>query len=184
MTETDSDEAGSSRRSEHRDPRSGTVDPCHVGANPDVCYPVALSGSVRRERVFAASFAGERVALHRGQSGAVRALEGRCAHRQVWPAAARSAGLPRVRRTASRHLRRHPGRRPGPARGHHHSEGPAIPQALGPPPSCRADERGDRHPTRNRRPWAWRRRCGVGRPPVEPPVLPPPGRRPRPHSSR
>jgi renierapurpurin 18,18'-hydroxylase len=54
-----------------------------TGINPDFWYPVAVSRSVRKEKTFAATFAGERIALYRGQSGAVYALEDRCAHRQV-----------------------------------------------------------------------------------------------------
>jgi renierapurpurin 18,18'-hydroxylase len=34
-----------------------------VGINPDFWYPVAVSGSVRRGKTFAARFAGERIAL-------------------------------------------------------------------------------------------------------------------------
>ncbi|MGW1787195.1 Rieske 2Fe-2S domain-containing protein [Streptomyces sp. NPDC002143] len=59
------------------------VDLRRVGANPDFWYPVALSGSVRSKRVLATAFAGERIALYRGESGTVHALEDRCAHRQV-----------------------------------------------------------------------------------------------------
>ena len=40
-------------------------------------------GSVRKNKTFAATFAGERIALYRGESGTVYALEDRCAHRQV-----------------------------------------------------------------------------------------------------
>jgi renierapurpurin 18,18'-hydroxylase len=54
-----------------------------AGINPDFWYPVALSASVRREKTFAARFAGQRIALYRGAGGAVYALEDRCAHRQV-----------------------------------------------------------------------------------------------------
>ncbi|MFI8292011.1 Rieske 2Fe-2S domain-containing protein [Streptomyces sp. NPDC085614] len=67
----------------HPDPRSDTVDLRRVGAHPDHWYPVALSRSVKRRRVIATAFAGERIALYRGNSGAVHALEDRCAHRQV-----------------------------------------------------------------------------------------------------
>jgi renierapurpurin 18,18'-hydroxylase len=80
---TDSGRAESSLRSEQRDADSGTVDLRRVGANPDFWYPVALSRSVRNKRPFATAFAGERIALYRGHSGAVYALEDRCAHRQV-----------------------------------------------------------------------------------------------------
>ncbi|MFJ9822816.1 Rieske 2Fe-2S domain-containing protein [Streptomyces sp. NPDC101160] len=54
-----------------------------VGANPDYWYPVALSREVRRGRAHATAFGGERIVLFRGASGAVHALEDRCAHRQV-----------------------------------------------------------------------------------------------------
>lgn len=54
-----------------------------VGINPNFWYPVAVSGSVSKNKTFAARFAGERIALYRGESGTVHALEDRCAHRQV-----------------------------------------------------------------------------------------------------
>src|ERR1700751_4740812 len=54
-----------------------------VGINPDFWYPVAVAASVPKEKTFAARFAGERIALYRGASGAVYALEDRCAHRQM-----------------------------------------------------------------------------------------------------
>ncbi|WP_149827300.1 aromatic ring-hydroxylating oxygenase subunit alpha [Streptomyces tailanensis] len=81
MTETDAD--GGGRPSGHRDPGPGTADLRRVGANPDFWYPVALSGRVCSRRVVATAFAGERIALYRGESGTVHALEDRCAHRQV-----------------------------------------------------------------------------------------------------
>jgi len=54
-----------------------------VGINPDFWYPVAVSGNVRKNKPFAARFAGQRIALYRGATGAVYALEDRCAHRQM-----------------------------------------------------------------------------------------------------
>jgi phenylpropionate dioxygenase-like ring-hydroxylating dioxygenase large terminal subunit len=54
-----------------------------IGANPDFWYPVALSRRLRPGRVVGTAFAGERIALYRGQTGAVYGLEDRCAHRQV-----------------------------------------------------------------------------------------------------
>jgi renierapurpurin 18,18'-hydroxylase len=64
--------------------RSGAIaDLRRTGINPDFWYPVAVSGSVRSGKTFAATFAGERIALYRGESGTVYALEDRCAHRQV-----------------------------------------------------------------------------------------------------
>jgi renierapurpurin 18,18'-hydroxylase len=54
-----------------------------VGINPDFWYPVAVSASVRKNKTFAARFAGHRIALYRGATGVVYALEDRCAHRQM-----------------------------------------------------------------------------------------------------
>src|SRR5947207_9316335 len=54
-----------------------------TGINPDFWYPVAVAAKVRKGKTFAARFAGERIALYRGESGTVYALEDRCAHRQV-----------------------------------------------------------------------------------------------------
>jgi renierapurpurin 18,18'-hydroxylase len=72
---------GAAHGSEHL---SGAVtDLRRIGINPDFWYPVAVSGRVRKEKTFAATFAGQRIALYRGASGTVYALEDRCAHRQV-----------------------------------------------------------------------------------------------------
>jgi renierapurpurin 18,18'-hydroxylase len=54
-----------------------------TGINPGFWYPVAVSASVRKNKTFAARFAGELIALYRGANGTVHALEDRCAHRQV-----------------------------------------------------------------------------------------------------
>ena len=54
-----------------------------VGAHPDYWYPLAWSHTLKRGKTLACRFAGEPVVLYRGQSGAVHALEDRCAHRQV-----------------------------------------------------------------------------------------------------
>ena len=54
-----------------------------IGAHPDHWYPMAWSEEVKRGKTLARRFAGEPVVLYRGQSGAVLALEDRCAHRQV-----------------------------------------------------------------------------------------------------
>ena len=72
-----------SARQEQVEPDSGAADLRRVGANPEFWYPVGLSRSVRRVQAFATAFAGERIVLYRGKSGAVHALEDRCAHRQV-----------------------------------------------------------------------------------------------------
>ncbi|GGJ91883.1 3-chlorobenzoate-3,4-dioxygenase [Streptomyces camponoticapitis] len=82
MTETESETAGNGLPSAHPSP-APVRDLRLVGANPDFWYPVALSKKVRRRRVLAATFAGERIALYRGDSGTVYAIEDRCAHRQV-----------------------------------------------------------------------------------------------------
>jgi renierapurpurin 18,18'-hydroxylase len=67
-----------------RDRQSGaTADLRRIGINPDYWYPVAASPSVPPKGTCAATFAGEQIALYRGQSGTVYALEDRCAHRQV-----------------------------------------------------------------------------------------------------
>ncbi|MDI2128306.1 aromatic ring-hydroxylating oxygenase subunit alpha [Yinghuangia seranimata] len=64
-------------------PPAGLPDLRRVGIHPDFWYPVAVSSAVRTGKTFAARFAGERIALYRGTSGTVYALEDRCAHRQV-----------------------------------------------------------------------------------------------------
>ena len=86
MTETLSTEDGTG--SAGRDPLPGrqpgaVADLRRTGINPDFWYPVAVARSVRKGKTFAATFAGERIALYRGESGTVHALEDRCAHRQV-----------------------------------------------------------------------------------------------------
>jgi phenylpropionate dioxygenase-like ring-hydroxylating dioxygenase large terminal subunit len=59
------------------------IDLRRTGINPDFWYPVAVASKVRKGKTFAATFAGQRIALYRGESGTVYALEDRCAHRQV-----------------------------------------------------------------------------------------------------
>jgi phenylpropionate dioxygenase-like ring-hydroxylating dioxygenase large terminal subunit len=54
-----------------------------VGAHPDHWYPVAWTPQVRRGKTLAVQFAGEPIVLVRTKSGALFALEDRCAHRQV-----------------------------------------------------------------------------------------------------
>lgn len=54
-----------------------------TGTNPDYWYPVAWSTDIKRGKVHACRFAGQPIALYRGQSGVIHALEDRCAHRQV-----------------------------------------------------------------------------------------------------
>ncbi|MGW0641126.1 Rieske 2Fe-2S domain-containing protein [Streptomyces badius] len=83
MTENRSDRIARGRPGEAPDLAPAPPDLRRIGANPNFWYPVALSRSVRKEGVAAAVFAGERIALYRARSGAVHALEDRCAHRQV-----------------------------------------------------------------------------------------------------
>jgi renierapurpurin 18,18'-hydroxylase len=54
-----------------------------VGAHPDYWYPVAWSDELKAGKVLGRRFAGEPIAIYRGSSGQVFALEDRCAHRQV-----------------------------------------------------------------------------------------------------
>jgi phenylpropionate dioxygenase-like ring-hydroxylating dioxygenase large terminal subunit len=59
------------------------VDLRRVGANPDHWYPVAWADELPVGRVLGRRFAGLPMALYRGKSGQLFALEDRCAHRQV-----------------------------------------------------------------------------------------------------
>ncbi len=54
-----------------------------VGAHPDYWYPLAWSDELKTGRTLGRRFAGQPIALYRGQGGQVFALEDRCAHRQV-----------------------------------------------------------------------------------------------------
>src|SRR5579859_5363097 len=54
-----------------------------TGANPDYWYPLAWSHEIKPGKSLACRFAGSPIVLYRGRSGAVHALEDRCAHRQV-----------------------------------------------------------------------------------------------------
>jgi phenylpropionate dioxygenase-like ring-hydroxylating dioxygenase large terminal subunit len=66
-----------------RIPSGEVTDLRRVGINPDFWFPIAVSASVVKGKTFAARFAGQRIVLYRGASGAVFALEDECAHRQV-----------------------------------------------------------------------------------------------------
>lgn len=59
------------------------VDLRRQGANPDYWYPVAWSDAIGRGKLLACCFAGLPIVLYRTRSGAIHALEDRCAHRQV-----------------------------------------------------------------------------------------------------
>jgi renierapurpurin 18,18'-hydroxylase len=52
-------------------------------SHPDHWYPIAWSGEVKRGKMLARTYAGEPVAVVRGEDGTLFALENRCAHRQV-----------------------------------------------------------------------------------------------------
>ena len=80
-TMTAEPETGLGRSCDHRS--GAATDLRRVGINPNFWYPVAVSGERAEKKTFAATFAGERIALYRGDSGTVYALEDRCAHRQV-----------------------------------------------------------------------------------------------------
>ena len=54
-----------------------------IGAHRDYWYPAAWSNELKRGKTLAREFAGEPIALYRGSSGQVFAVENRCAHRQV-----------------------------------------------------------------------------------------------------
>ena len=54
-----------------------------IGAHPDFWYPLAWSADLGPGKVIGRDFAGEPIALYRGKSGQVFALEDRRAHSQV-----------------------------------------------------------------------------------------------------
>jgi phenylpropionate dioxygenase-like ring-hydroxylating dioxygenase large terminal subunit len=54
-----------------------------TGIHPDYWYPISRSKDVKKGKPVGASFAGEPIVLVRTESGALFALEDRCAHRQV-----------------------------------------------------------------------------------------------------
>jgi phenylpropionate dioxygenase-like ring-hydroxylating dioxygenase large terminal subunit len=54
-----------------------------IGIDPDFWYPLALSKQLKPSSTLAATFAGEPIVLVRTSSGAIFALENRCAHRQM-----------------------------------------------------------------------------------------------------
>jgi renierapurpurin 18,18'-hydroxylase len=69
--------------SAHRANSPNAVDLRRIGAHPDYWYPLAWSDELKRGRALGRRFAGEPIVLWRGESGAVFAMEDRCAHRQV-----------------------------------------------------------------------------------------------------
>jgi len=67
----------------HPSVASENADLRRTGSNPNHWYPLAWCDELREGRVIGRQFAGEPIALFRGASGQVFALEDRCAHRQV-----------------------------------------------------------------------------------------------------
>ncbi|MGI9229187.1 MAG: Rieske 2Fe-2S domain-containing protein [Gammaproteobacteria bacterium] len=61
----------------------GAADIRKIRAHPDYWYPLARSKDVKKGKTISRSFAGEPIVLVRTESGALFALEDRCAHRQV-----------------------------------------------------------------------------------------------------
>ena len=61
----------------------GGVDLRRTDAHPDYWYPIAWSRELKPGRMLARRYAGEPVAVVRGQDGSLFSLENRCAHRQV-----------------------------------------------------------------------------------------------------
>jgi hypothetical protein len=54
-----------------------------AGLNPNYWYPLGYSADVPVGKVIEAEFWGESIAVYRGADGAVRAMDNRCAHRQL-----------------------------------------------------------------------------------------------------
>ena len=59
------------------------VDLRRTNAHPDYWYPVAWSDQVKPGKMLACRYAGDPIAVARGEDGRLFALENRCAHRQV-----------------------------------------------------------------------------------------------------
>jgi phenylpropionate dioxygenase-like ring-hydroxylating dioxygenase large terminal subunit len=64
-------------------PAAEHIDLRKTGIDPNYWYPVARARSLKKGRVISVSFAGEPSVVVRTASGAIFALEDRCAHRQV-----------------------------------------------------------------------------------------------------
>lgn len=54
-----------------------------AGMNPNYWYPLEWSARVKRGQTKEAVFWGQSIALYRGEDGVARAVENRCAHRQI-----------------------------------------------------------------------------------------------------
>ena len=59
------------------------VDLRRIDSHPDFWYPIAWSEQLKPGKMLARRFAGEPIAVVRGEDGKLFALEDRCAHRQV-----------------------------------------------------------------------------------------------------
>jgi renierapurpurin 18,18'-hydroxylase len=67
----------------HRELAGASPDLRRTGLHPDHWYPLARAADLKPGKTLGVHFAGEPIVLVRPQSGAVFALEDRCAHRQV-----------------------------------------------------------------------------------------------------
>ena len=65
------------------EPRSRRERVRSAGLDPDYWYAVEYDHAVRPGQVVEVTFWGESIALYRGDDGRLRALENRCAHRQL-----------------------------------------------------------------------------------------------------
>jgi len=64
-------------------PSGNNPDLRQIGVHRDYWYPLVRSQKLKKGAAFAAAFAGEPIVLIRAKSGALFALEDRCAHRQI-----------------------------------------------------------------------------------------------------
>ncbi|MGR8981656.1 MAG: Rieske 2Fe-2S domain-containing protein [Gammaproteobacteria bacterium] len=67
---------------QHEKKEGNRPDIRRIGLHPDFWYPLARSGSLKKGKMLAVSFAGEPIILVRKKNGDIYALEDRCAHRQ------------------------------------------------------------------------------------------------------
>ncbi|WP_447969708.1 Rieske 2Fe-2S domain-containing protein [Nitrospira sp. M1] len=71
------------RHRSHLSQTSPTSDLRKTGSHPDYWYPLARTRDLKKGKTLGVSFAGDPIVLVRTESGAIYALEDRCAHRQV-----------------------------------------------------------------------------------------------------
>jgi phenylpropionate dioxygenase-like ring-hydroxylating dioxygenase large terminal subunit len=67
----------------HNNRTAEATDLRKIGINRDFWYPIASSRDLRAGKVIGTNFAGDPIALARTATGAIFALEDRCAHRQM-----------------------------------------------------------------------------------------------------